>query len=459
MKTGTVAVGYVFDTECATSFMLSLKELRLWEATTTGRIPLGPDGELAHRYYSDGLSAARNAVVERFLKGDCEWLFWVDTDMGFAPDILNRLLSVADKDTRPIVGGLCFMQNNHAQDGKHGFLTHPQVTIFDWVEQLGRRYLESRRGYPVNTLVECDGTGSACVVIHRSVFEDIKTRAGNVWYDRITNPTTGVTQSEDLSFCVRAERPVYVYTAAKTSHLKSQWVQEEHYWDHFLADPADEPVAVVVPVMERPQNAAPFMRTLRASTGWANVYAIADPHDTATQTAWADAGAEVIISDRGYTFAQKVNCGYLHTDEPNLLFVGDDVHFHPGWYDHALHVLRADDAGVVSTLDLGNSAVMAGEHAVHPMMTRRYIDEHGASWDGPKTVAHEGYGHWYVDNEWTYVAKQNRAFTVAMGSIVEHLHPLWGRAKMDDTYIRGQRSVDADRRLWERRLREYGAAA
>ena len=39
------------------------------------------------------------------------------------------------------------------------------------------------------------------------------------------------------------------------------------------------PVTVIVPVLGRPQNAEPFMRSLRASTGLATVYAVAEPND------------------------------------------------------------------------------------------------------------------------------------------------------------------------------------
>jgi len=455
----SVAIGYVFDDELAASFHQSLFELLEWDRQkydpnpAFNRSHIGRSPILGQRYGTDGLVTARNEVVKRFLKSDAEWLFWLDTDMGFRFDVLDRLLSVADKDERPIVGGLCFMQSHTAQDGMGGFRCYPQPTIFDWFEGFGQRFLQSRKTYPVNALVPCDGTGSACVVIHRSVFEKVKAEHGPRWYDRVTNDSTGALVSEDLSFCIKADVPVHVYTAAKTSHLKHLWLSEEDYWQAYLAPPADEPVAVIVPVMERPEAAARFMRSLRATTGLATVYAVCDAPDHDTQIAWKEAGAQVLISERGFTFAQKSNDGVLRTDEPNLIFVGDDVHFHPGWYDQALNVMKTEGVSVVGTDDLGNAAVRAGEHATHPLVRRSYIMEQGGSWDGPGTMCHEGYGHWYVDNEWTTVAKQRGQFGFALGAVVEHLHPLWGKAPNDATYERGKRSTDSDRKLWERRLR------
>jgi hypothetical protein len=451
------AVGYVYDVECAMSWHRQLMNLVDHDMSTRQRI--APNGILGRRCGTGMLPEARNYLVRDFLRTEAEWLIWLDTDMGFPVTLADQFLAVADKDTAPIVGGLCFMQTEAAPDGLGGYKTQPSVTIYDWVEEdNGRRFLRntmSRDGYPVNQMVRCGGTGSACVIVHRSVFEAIEQRDGPVWYDRAVNPTTGVLQGEDLSFCERAGVPIHVHTGIRTSHLKRVWLQEDDYWDRFLPPPAELPTAVIVPVMNRPASAAPFMRYMRASTGLANVYAICDPPDTSTQDAWRDAGANVIISDRGYTFAQKVNCGYEHTSEPVLFFTGDDIHPYPGWLDHAQHVMVRDGVGLVATNDLGNARVTSGEHATHPLISRQYIDERGASWDGPKTVAHEGYGHWYVDEEWSWVAKLRGEFGAALGSVVEHLHPIWGKGDDDATYRRGQASVNADRLLWERRVREY----
>lgn len=461
VKPGSVALGYVFDEQPSMSWHLSMMALVDWDRAKFDPNPhfdrsrFIPQYSLGQKCGTDALAAARNDVVRRFLKTEAEWLFWLDTDMGFAPDILDKLLSVADPTERPIVGGLCFMQSHTSQDGMGGFRCYPQVTIFDWKEGLGQRFLQSRTTYPVNSVVDCDGTGSACVVVHRSVFEKIHKEYGHNWYTRMTNDSTGVLVGEDLSFCIRAENRVSVYTAAKTSHLKNLWLSEEDFWQAYVAPPADEEVAVIVPVMKRPQNAAPFMKSLRASTGLAYVYAICDEDDDDTRKAWHTAGANVLISDRGHTFAQKANYGYSATSEPWMFLCGDDVHFHPGWFDQALNVAKTENVGVVGTDDLGNARVRAGEHATHALFRRSYIDEQGASWDGPKTLVCEEYRHNFCDDEWTTVAKQRGQFGFALGAVVEHLHPLWGKNSNDEVYQKGRHSYDRDRKTWERRLREH----
>ena len=218
---------------------------------------------------------------------------------------------------------------------------------------------------------------------------------------------------------------------------------------------AAEETAVIVPVLGRPGSAAPFMESLAASGApLARVYAVADLDDPDTAKAWDEAGATVLtFADFGRpgTFAQKVNAGYRVTSEPWLLLTGDDVRFHPGWLDQAQAAAR-DGAAVVGTNDLHNPRVVAGDHSPHPLIRRAYIDEHGASWDGPKIVAHEGYRHWFVDDEIVLAAKQRGTWVMAIHAKVEHLHPLWGLAADDATYALGREHTEADKALFEARL-------
>jgi len=206
-----------------------------------------------------------------------------------------------------------------------------------------------------------------------------------------------------------------------------------------------------VPVMKRPKNAQPFMDSLRASTGMCKVYAIADPKDVETVEAWNRAGAKVIATSTKTTFAERINLGFKHTNEPFVFITGDDVRFHSGWLDHA-QTVAGDKIHVVGTNDLGNPRVMAGEKATHLLIRRSYVDEVGASWDGPKIVGHEGYRHWFVDTEICQAAKDRGVWGMALGSVVEHLHPMWDKAEADEVYELGAKSSLQDQELFTKRL-------
>lgn len=438
---------------------MSLFELVAWDISHEARVIRG--GWLAMRYGTDGLPAARNDTVQQFLDDkDAEWLFWTDTDMGFRPDTVDRLLAVAHPTDRPVVGALCFAQRELTPDGMGGYRCAPRPTIFDWIEtEDGQQGFQGRTIYPVNALVRCAGTGSACVLIHRSVFTRILDEHGPTWYKRAVNATTGQLIGEDLSFCMRAVAlgiPVHVYTGVRATHLKPVWLQEQDYWAHAVPPAATERVSVVVPVMQRPANARPFMDSLRASTGLADVYAVADVGDTETINAWKAEHATVLVTagNTPGTFAEKVNIGYRESQHPWIFITGDDVRFHAGWLDHA-QAVAGTQHHVIGTNDLANPRVTTGEHATHLLIRRAYVDEQGSSWDGPEVVAHEGYRHWYVDDEIVTAAKQRGVWEMALGARVEHLHPLFGTAETDAVYELGQSRAPEDRKTFNARCRRY----
>lgn len=453
-------MAYVHDDDGrVTSFEESFRNLEKFDEKRM-RVLCHDEHPMRVRYGTDGLVAARNTIAARVVSSDVDWLLWVDTDMGFEPESLYRLLVAADPVERPVVGGLCFVQRQYAFDGMNGFRTRPLPTIFDWREDdSGVPQFASVPLYPVNALVRSAATGSAFVLIHRSVFERIAEVHGPTWYDR-TPGADGKLLGEDISFCVRAATvgvPMHVHTGVRTSHFKSRWLSEQDHWRSYNPPPATDEVAVIVPVLRRPENAVPLMTSLRASTGLATVYAVADDDDPETAEAWAAAGAQVIVGDK-VTFAKKVNLGYAKTSEPWLFLCGDDVKFHAGWLDHAQHVAESLEAHVVGTNDLGNPRVMAGDHATHLLVRRSYVDEVGASWDGPGVVAHEGYRHWFVDDELVTAAKQRGVWQMALGSVVEHLHPFWGKGESDEVYELGNAASEQDGKLFRARLVEQGLA-
>lgn len=471
--TGAVTVAYCHGNEVAHSWHESLLNLVGYDLANNQRVIAG--GWLAMKCGTNGLVEGRNEAIARFLSDrDAEWLLWLDTDMGFEANTVDRLVEAADAVERPIVGALCFAQRETASDGMGGYRTEPRATLFDWVNHPdGRSGFVGRTSWPINALVQVAGTGSAAILIHRTALAKIGEKFGT-WYDRLPKPPDQDGRpdgqyGEDLSFCIRAGAvgvPVFVHTGVRASHLKYQWLGEADYWAGATAPPAQDRTAVVVPVMRRPANAEPFMASLRASTGLADVFAVADEADAETVKAWEAAGALVLYVGTAQpgTFAQKVNhaARYLdahHFDQPWLFLAGDDVRFHAGWLDHA-QAAAGDRHHVVGTNDLGNRRVMNGETATHLLVRREYVTATGASWNGPGNVAHDGYRHWFVDDEIVTAAKQRGVWAMALGSRVEHLHPMFGKGEQDDVYRLGQAQAEADAVEFKARRAMYvGGAA
>lgn len=151
-------------------------------------------------------------------------------------------------------------------------------------------------------------------------------------------------------------------------------------------------------------------------------------------------------------YARKVNAGYRQTIEPLLFLGADDLEFHPGWYEAATKLID-DRVGVVGTNDLTNRRTATGKHSTHSLVTRRYADQFGTI-DGPG-ILHEGYPHEYVDDELVGTAKHRRAWAHAAHAHVEHLHPMGGKAPMDELYAQQGARMRAGRDLYRRRRRMW----
>jgi hypothetical protein len=192
---------------------------------------------------------------------------------------------------------------------------------------------------------------------------------------------------------------------------------------------------VLVPMLGRPGTVQPLVESIGDS---ADVLFICSPHDKGTWDACTATGHDVLTVgwDPGPgDYARKINAGYKVTTDP-LMFLGAcDLRFHPGWL-HAAAAKLTDGIGVVGTNDLGNPRVLRGEHATHSLVTRDYADL--GTIDGQPGILHEGYHHEYVDDELVGTAKKRGAWAFAADSVVEHLHPSWGKAPLDTLYA-GQR--------------------
>src|ERR1700753_435618 len=99
MPETSVALAYLHPGMVAHSFMASVIQTR----TLHPSVPIWPvrSGPLM-------IPESRNHLVDQLLHSEIDWLWFVDSDVGFAADTLQRLLRVADPVERPVVSGLVY---------------------------------------------------------------------------------------------------------------------------------------------------------------------------------------------------------------------------------------------------------------------------------------------------------------------------------------------------------------
>lgn len=212
-------------------------------------------------------------------------------------------------------------------------------------------------------------------------------------------------------------------------------------------------VAILIPTYRRVERLPAVVEN--ASHPGVAVYLIMEPNE-----AHDVPGAVTLTHPDGFgTYAKAIQYGYEQTSEP-LLFAGaDDLNFYDGWLDAARAELTGD-IRVVGTNDLGNRDVLAADHATHYLVDRRYLDEVGGVFDeGPGSFLPGCYTHNWTDREFVEVAKRRGVFQPCLESVVEHMHVLWGKAPMDETYSKSFAGEDTDRGIYEARMRRVAELA
>lgn len=227
-KLGTVVPAFLDDGHWSACFGLSYLELTLHDLAGSRRIMNEKATYLRKVAGTGGIPDGRNEVVASFLDGtEADWLWFVDTDMGFGRDTVDRLVEAADPVERPVVGALCFA-NRRVTPGEHHAEKFGMVpTVYNYADlgaEIGFLPIED---YATDQLIKVSATGAACILIHRGALEKIREKFGDVWFNTTIHPTGLRGQprsfSEDLSFCVRLaalDVPLHVHTGVRTCHEK-----------------------------------------------------------------------------------------------------------------------------------------------------------------------------------------------------------------------------------------------
>lgn len=224
----TVALGFCHPGQVAGAFCESALMTLMADRRVTSIIS---------RESGPRVAEARNEIITQFLFNrnitEAEWLWFADADMVWQPDALDRLLAVADRSSRPIVGGLCFA------GGKKGGEVFP--TLYRLNDETGGA--EPIKDYPKG-VVKVDMTGAAFLLIHWSVlarmgeaFDTLPNGVKNPyrWFVEGMASKAGEPYGEDIAFCIKANSlgiPVYVDTAVVIGHRKSHLLTEENFLEH-----------------------------------------------------------------------------------------------------------------------------------------------------------------------------------------------------------------------------------
>ncbi len=157
--------------------------------------------------------ASRNELATRAIQMGADYVFWLDSDMVFDPDTLERCF--ADLDKGDIVTGLYFRR-----------VAPYSPVIYDKldIDEHGACTWEETKTIP-DDVFEVAGCGFGCVLLPTDIIMDVQSR-----FDAMFNPINGT--GEDLSFCWRARQlgfKIVCDPKISLGHVGHLTITREHY--------------------------------------------------------------------------------------------------------------------------------------------------------------------------------------------------------------------------------------
>lgn len=153
------------------------------------------------------IDTLRNDIVEIALKAGCTHLLMMDVDQVYHPQTVTRLLS----HNLPIVGAA----------------VNRRYPPFDpIILRLTEKGYESIDDYEDGALVECDATGSGCLLFDMRIFKELP----YPWFRFQKDPASGGVIGEDIGLCqdlkARGYR-IFVDTSVPAGHLTTMIVNQK----------------------------------------------------------------------------------------------------------------------------------------------------------------------------------------------------------------------------------------
>lgn len=315
-----VVVAYPHPHEVSARFHKCWDAMRQYDFDHQRRIAVG-GGHLANSSGAN-ITNARNEIVEAFLdRHDADWLLFLDTDMTFEPNIVDRLVESAHPKERPIVGALCFS----LQDG---WRAAPTLYVIRDDNRIGR--MSTIPGGVVRAL-----TGTGCLLIHRTVLVALRERFPKPYQWFREEAYGDLPIGEDITFCLRAEAsgfPVHVDTAIECGHEKP-FVVDRQMWEAQQRSGVRERVDPVAPtyavIPQKPGEREIQTRNLAQCL--------------------FDAGVSPTVLDDERPIHEKWNAALEDFQAAadygphNVLIVNNDVTLHPGCVEAMGAALRMSD--------------------------------------------------------------------------------------------------------------------
>lgn len=135
---------------------------------------------------------ARNNLARQAIKSEADWVIWLDSDMVFGPDLLNRMLKVCKENGIDFLTAVCFRRK-----------APYTPCLFDRLEKIDKGASYTALLSVPEGRFKVGGCGFAGVLMSTDVLISVASK----FEGRMFDPMDGF--GEDVSFCWRARQCGY----------------------------------------------------------------------------------------------------------------------------------------------------------------------------------------------------------------------------------------------------------
>lgn len=178
------------------------------------------------RVNGNQIARQRQALFDGWKRIETDWLLWVDSDIVLTTEIFDKLWTIADKKTKPVVSGLYFVSNENELS-----LMEPWPALY---METGDEFLTTPiHPFPQDKVIPVDIAGFGLILMHKSIIEEVEKAAeGYSVFGEKQNPGAKFV-SEDVAFCrylKKAGIQIHAHTGAIAQHLKTFSYDQNYYY-------------------------------------------------------------------------------------------------------------------------------------------------------------------------------------------------------------------------------------
>ena len=179
-----------------------------------------PPGEIAYSISASSLIYdARNKLTLEAIKSQCDRVMWLDSDMSFEPDIIQRLAARMDEGYDMVTG------HYFSRRGDYGPIIYKDVGVREREDGKKEPYANAYTDYPRNQLFKIAGCGFGAVMCSINVLTQVLVKFGLPF-----SPILGF--GEDISFCTKVNQlgiQIYCDSSIKVGHVGYKVITEEDH--------------------------------------------------------------------------------------------------------------------------------------------------------------------------------------------------------------------------------------